>query len=69
MNKERNKYDRPESYPKPTETDEQLKNQPEFIDQEPNTYTREISDIPEHEEEDAPNVNRVTDGGTSGGRQ
>lgn len=69
MNADRNKYDRPESYPKPTETDEQLKNQPEFIDQEPNTYNKEISDIPRHEDEQAPNVTRVTDGGTSGGNR
>lgn len=68
MSTDRNKHDRPESYPKPTETDEQLKNQPEYIDQEPNTYTKEISDIPRHEDEDTPNVNRVTDGSTSGGR-
>lgn len=67
MNTDRNKYDRPESYPKPTETDEQLKNQPEYIDQEPNTYTKEISDVPQQQEDDQkPNVTRVTDGGTSG---
>jgi hypothetical protein len=68
MSKDRNKYDRPESYPKPTETDQQVKNQPEYIDQEPNTYTKEISDIPQQEDEQAPNVTRVTDGGTSGER-
>jgi len=39
--------DRPESYPKPTETDTQLQNQPEYIDQEPNTFQKEISDVPE----------------------
>jgi hypothetical protein len=66
MNKERNKHDRPESYPKPTETDEQLKNQPEYIDQEPNSYTKEISDVPQPEDNQAPDVTRVTDGGASG---
>jgi hypothetical protein len=66
MNKERNKHDRPESYPKPTETDEQLKNQPEYIDQEPNSYTKEISDVPQPEDNQEPDVTRVTDGGASG---
>ena len=32
-------------------TDEQLKNQPEYIDQEPNTYNKEISDMPGKEAE------------------
>ncbi len=36
--------DRPESYPKPTETDKQLENQPEFIDHEPNRFDK-LSDI------------------------
>ena len=36
--------ERPVAYPKPTETDTQLQNQPEYIDQEPNTYHKEISD-------------------------
>lgn len=44
--KDKNKYERPEAYPKPTQTDNQLRNQPEFIDQEPNSYTKEISDMP-----------------------
>jgi hypothetical protein len=39
--------DRPAAYPKPTETDSQLQNQPESIDQEPKTYNKEISDVPE----------------------
>ena len=39
--------DRPAAYPKPTETDMQLQNQPEYIDQEPNTYNKEISDVPD----------------------
>jgi hypothetical protein len=44
--KENDKDKRPEAYPKPTETDEQLKNQPEYIDQEPNSRDKNISDIP-----------------------
>lgn len=39
--------DRPEAYPLPTETDQQLKNQPEYIDQQPNEFhDKSISDIP-----------------------
>jgi hypothetical protein len=34
---DKNKRDeRPEAYPRPTKTDKQLQNQPEFIDNEPN---------------------------------
>lgn len=43
--------DRPVAYPKPTEADEQLNNQPEYIDQEPNSYDKEISDVPGEEAE------------------
>ncbi|HEY0040518.1 MAG TPA: hypothetical protein VGB71_07640 [Flavisolibacter sp.] len=43
--------DRPLAYPKPTEADSQLNNQPEYIDQEPNTYEKEISDVPNQETE------------------
>jgi len=50
MNQDKNRQDRPESYPKPTETDSQLKNQPEYIDQQPNDFSdKSISDIPTHE--------------------
>ena len=66
MSEDRNKHDRPESYPKPSETDQQLKNQPEFIDQEPNTYTKEISDVPQPEDNEEPRGNRVPEGGTPG---
>ena len=39
--------ERPEAYPRPTETDEQLKNQPEYEDQQPNEFNdKSISDIP-----------------------
>ena len=41
------KQTRPESYPRPTETDNQLKNQAEFIDQEPNEMSdKTVSNIP-----------------------
>ena len=41
------KHNRPEAYPKPTETDNQLKNQPEFIDEHPNdSQEKSISDLP-----------------------
>ena len=42
-----NSSERPEAYPKPSETDSQLANQPEYIDQEPNYIQKEISDVPE----------------------
>ncbi len=44
--KDKKEEDRPIAYPKPTESDQQLKNQPEYIDQEPNSYNKEISDVP-----------------------
>jgi len=44
-NNERN--DRFESYPKPSETDQRLKNQPEYIDQQPGYFhNKSINDIP-----------------------
>jgi hypothetical protein len=47
MNKEDKKYERPEAYPKPSVTDEQLNGQPEFIDQQPNDFRdKSVSDIP-----------------------
>jgi hypothetical protein len=48
----KNKNSRPEAYPKPTETDNQLKNQPEFIDEQPNDFRdKSINDIPAHNSE------------------
>ena len=39
------KNTRPEAYPKPTQTDNQLKNQPEFIDEQPSdSHDKPISD-------------------------
>ena len=49
--KDKKEEERPVAYPKPTEADKQLQNQPEFIDQEPNRYRKEISDIPGEEAE------------------
>ena len=41
------KNTRPEAYPKPSETDNQLKNQPEFIDDEPGDFRdKSVSDKP-----------------------
>ena len=49
--KDKKEEERPIAYPRPPEADNQLKNQPEFIDQEPNTYEKEISDMPGRESE------------------
>jgi hypothetical protein len=58
-NKEKNlrdkiEEDRPVAYPKPTESDQQLKNQPEYIDQEPNSYDKQISDVPDQQNSQPP---------------
>ena len=50
--RDKKEEERPFAYPKPTENDQQLRNQPEFIDQEPNTYEKEISDVPGKEAEE-----------------
>lgn len=42
--KDKKEDERPVAYPKPTEADNQLNNQPEYIDQEPGHYDKEISD-------------------------
>lgn len=34
--KDQKNHERPLSYPRPTETDNQLQNQPEFIEEQPN---------------------------------
>ena len=55
--KDKKEQDRPISYPHKTEADKQLQNQPEFIDEEPNSYRKEISDIPGQEaKDDRPSV-------------
>ena len=43
--REKQEQERPFAYPKPTENDVQLSNQPEYVDQEPNRDTNEISDM------------------------
>jgi hypothetical protein len=49
------KNERPESYPRPTETDNQLQNQPEFIDDQLNDKDGDEGKVsvnrPEEEEE------------------
>lgn len=51
-NDDKNRHGRPEAYPRPTQTDSQLKNQPEYIDQQPNDFRdKSISDIPVHNQE------------------
>jgi hypothetical protein len=48
MSKEEKRGDRFESYPRPTETDKQLQNQPEFEDQQPNEFNdKSVSDVPD----------------------
>jgi hypothetical protein len=49
--RDKKEEERPFAYPKPTENDQQLKNQPEYMDQEPNTYETQISDMPGGESE------------------
>jgi hypothetical protein len=44
---ENKREERPTAYPRPSETDKQLQNQPEYIDQQPNEFhDKSISDIP-----------------------
>jgi hypothetical protein len=52
MSKDEKRSDRFESYPRPTETDKQLQNQPEFEDQQPNDFEdKSISDVPNNNAE------------------
>ena len=47
MSSEEKRSGRFESYPRPTQTDKQLQNQPEFTDQQPNDFNdKSISDVP-----------------------
>jgi hypothetical protein len=44
---ENKREERPTAYPLPSETDKQLQNQPEYIDQQPNEFhDKSVSDIP-----------------------
>jgi hypothetical protein len=49
--RDKKEEDRPFAYPKPTESDQQLKNQPEYIDQEPNAQEKQISNTMEQDSE------------------
>jgi hypothetical protein len=44
--KDEKKNERPEAYPKPSVTDNQLQNQPEYVDQQPNSFDNEVGDMP-----------------------
>jgi hypothetical protein len=52
--RDKKEEERPFAYPKPTENDQQLKNQPEYMDQEPNAYDKQISDVPNQSDSEAP---------------
>lgn len=48
---EEKKDQKPEAYPRPTEKDNQLHNNAEFIDQQPNDFRdKSISDLPANDE-------------------
>lgn len=49
--KDKKEEERPFAYPKPTENDQQLRNQPEYMDQEPNSYDKQVSDVPNQDSE------------------
>ena len=43
------KDERPLAYPRPTEADQQVNNQPEYIDQQPNDFRdKSISNLPDN---------------------
>ena len=47
MKEDKNRNGRPSSYPLPTENDQQLNNQPEYIDEQPNDFRdKSISNMP-----------------------
>ena len=49
--KEEKKDKRPVDYPHPSEKDKQLRNHPEFIDEQPNDFhDKRISDLPAKDE-------------------
>lgn len=56
MDPKEKKEERPFAYPQPSARDEQLNNQPEYVDQEPNRDTNEISDMPGPETTEQENV-------------
>jgi hypothetical protein len=52
MDKKSNNKERPVAYPRPTETDNQLKNQPEFIEEKPNAFEDNATSEPRVLEEE-----------------
>ena len=46
---EKNNIEHPLNYPRPSRSDKQFDDQPEYIDQEPNKFDKQISDIPAEE--------------------
>jgi hypothetical protein len=44
--RDKKEEERPFAYPKPTENDQQLKNQQEYMDQHPNTTETSLNDMP-----------------------
>jgi hypothetical protein len=44
--KNNNNIEQPLSYPRPSRSDKQFNDEPEYIDQEPNKFDKQISDIP-----------------------
>lgn len=53
---------RPEAYPKPSTADNQLKDQPEFIDNNPNEFEKTGSGEGMRSNEDEPSVYRNNEG-------
>ena len=52
MSNDKQQPTRPEAYPRPTEKDSQLQNQPEFIDEKPNEFQEQgVSNRPVKDEE------------------
>lgn len=45
MKEKNKKEERPIAYPLPSDSDRQVQNQPEYIDQEPNKFEKEVSDV------------------------
>ena len=51
MKEKNNKAERPIAYPRPSDSDRQIQNQPEYIDEEPNKFDKEVSDAPLKEDD------------------
>lgn len=48
----KNNTEQPLNYPRPSRSDKQFDDQPEYIDQEPNKFEKQISDMPAEETAD-----------------